>query len=193
VGLGVMAHSQGLSLAETVASTLLAFSISGQTAFIHATASSVPLLPLGVAVLAANIRLLPLAAGVVAHIRRPDGPPGWFNLVVALLTGATAWGSVTRRADRMPKRALASYAFVVAAVLWLVSTAGIGVGWLLLGVIPPALAAGLAFLAAAYFGILGACQRSCRAGLVMTSPILSVVGTTAHRQPVSLPRCSRRR
>ena len=39
----------------------------------------------------------------------------------------------------------------------------------------------------------GACQRSCRAGLVMRSPILSVVGTTAHRQPVSLPRCSRRR
>jgi aconitate hydratase A / 2-methylisocitrate dehydratase len=28
---------------------------------------------------------------------------------------------------------------------------------------------------------LGACQRSCRAGLVMRSPILSVVGTTAHR------------
>src|SRR3712207_2234879 len=39
----------------------------------------------------------------------------------------------------------------------------------------------------------GACQRSCRAGLVIRSPILSVVGTTAHRQPVSLPRCSRRR
>jgi len=39
----------------------------------------------------------------------------------------------------------------------------------------------------------GACQRSCRAGLVMRSPILSVVGPTAHRQPVSLPRCSRRR
>lgn len=176
VGLGVTANSQGLPLAETVASTLLAFSVSGQAAFIHATASSAPLLPLGIAVLAANVRLLPLAAGIVAHIRRPDGPPGWFTLLVALLTAATAWANVSRRAERMPKRALASYALVVAAVLWLASTAGIGIGWLLLGVIPPALAAGLAFLAAAYFGVLmaaDAAKGAARALAVLSGAVLA--------------------
>jgi predicted branched-subunit amino acid permease len=132
VGLGVLAHSHGLSLAEAVASTVLAFSISGQTAYIHATASGAPLLPLALAVLAANVRLLPLAGGVVARIRRRDGPPPWFNLAVALLVAATAWASVARRADEMPKEALAVYA----------------------------LAAGLAFLAAAYFGILMAAEAA---------------------------------
>lgn len=175
-GLGLSAHSQGVPFAETVASTVLAFSVSGQATFFHAAASSTPMLPLGAAVLAANVRLLPLAAGVVARIRRPDGPPGWFNLAVALLTAATSWSAVMRRADRMPRSALASYALTVAAVLWLVSTAGTAAGWLLLGAIPPAFAAGLAFLTAAYFGILMAAEAAkgrARAVAVLAGAVLA--------------------
>jgi hypothetical protein len=38
-GLGVSVHAQGLPLAETVASIVFAFSISGQAAFFHAAAA----------------------------------------------------------------------------------------------------------------------------------------------------------
>ncbi len=161
LGLGVTAHAHGLTLGQTVASTLLAFSTPGQAALVQGVATAMPLGALGLSVLAANARLLPLAAGVVALIRRPDGgPPAWFNLAVALLSAATAWACVARRAEEMPRRDLASYALAVAATLVLVAAAGAGAGWLLLDAISPAVAAGLAFLAAAYFGVLMAAEAA---------------------------------
>jgi predicted branched-subunit amino acid permease len=179
LGLGVTAHAHGLTLGQTVASTLLAFSTPGQAALVHGVAAAMPLGALGVSILAANVRLLPLAAGVVAYIRRPEGgPPGWVNLAVALLSAATAWACVARRSEEMPRRDLASYALAVAATLVLVSAVGAGIGWRLLGTISPAVAAGLAFLAAAYFGILMAAEATrgvARAAAVLAGAILTPV------------------
>ena len=182
IGIGVLAHSLNVSFGYSVLTTILGFSLSGQAVIITGAVSGTALLPLIISATAANIRLLPLSAGVCAASRPKSSLK---NIMLAAVTAATAWSIIVPKSRVVtPDCDIENYAFGVAGTLWLGSAISTGFGWLCYGHIPVVVGSSLAFLTAIYFCcmMVGESVRSCAnataaiIGVVFTIPLSYLMG-----------------
>ncbi|CAK0779141.1 membrane hypothetical protein [Gammaproteobacteria bacterium] len=174
VGIGVLAHSLNVSFSYSVMTTVLGFSLSGQAVIITGAVAGTALLPLLISATAANIRLLPLSAGVCAASKPLSSLK---NILLAAVTAATAWSIIVPKSRTVPLDCnIEDYALGVASTLWFGSVLSTGLGWLCYGHIPLIIESSLAFLTAIYFCCMMV-GESARSSANATAAIIGTVFT----------------
>lgn len=152
VGVGSLAHDVGHPLAAAVLSTLLMWAGPGQVIFYGGLAAGAALPALALAVSLSSIRLLPMTVALLPMLRRPGQGAG-FQLLLSHYIAVTVWTESLRRLPQVPDEGRVPYFLGFANTCVLVSAALTGAGYVLSGVLPLPLAAGLLFLSPIFFTV----------------------------------------
>ncbi len=152
LGVGSLARDAGYPLGAALASTLFVWAAPAQLILFGTLASGGLVLAAALAVGLSAIRLMPMVMSVWPHLRRPGMGIGR-QLLLAHLVAATTWiESMRRLPDMAPAARVPFYLGFASACLGL-SFVMTGIGFVLVGALPPALAAGLLCLTPIYFGV----------------------------------------
>jgi len=153
IGFGSMVHDVDWSVWHALYSTLSTWALPGQIAMAEMAYSGAPLISIVLAVGFINARLLPLAASLLPHVRRP-GISAWQYAAAAMLIAATSWVGVMRRLPDLSQDQRFHYLCGYGVLLYGMSPLATVLGFQLAGQVPQPLALALVFLNPLYFMLL---------------------------------------
>ena len=152
LGVGSLAREAGFPLGAAIFSTLVVWAGPAQLILFGSLAHDGLVAAAAIAVGLSAIRLLPMTLAILPYLRRSGDGLGR-EAVVAHLIAATTWMDAMRNLRGLPPGLRQPYFVAFGATCLALSTVATIVGFLLVGAVPPALAAGLLCLTPIYFTI----------------------------------------
>jgi len=150
IGFGALARDVGLTVAQAVFVSASVFALPGQVVLADQISQGAALAGAFFAVTLTAIRLLPLTASLLPHVR--DGvSPRWSQYAMSHIIAVTTWIESMRRLPPLPLELRVPYFAGFGSVLFSANMAATVVGYLIAGSVPPVLAAALIFLTPIYF------------------------------------------
>lgn len=153
VGFGSLVRGSGMSLPVGLLSTAATWALPGQIVSVELYAAGASLLTIFIAVALTNARMMPMTLTLLPVLRVP-GRRRWRLYAAAHVIAVTGWAVAMLRCPHMPPAQRLSYFIGFALTLLAGSMAGTAVGFLLSGVVPPAVSLGLIFVNPVYFMLL---------------------------------------
>ena len=151
-GVGSLARDVGHPLGAAMASTLFVWAGPAQVIFYGGLAANVPLPTIALAVCLSSIRFLPMTMAFLPILRGPT-TTRFTELVAAHYISITVWTESLRRLPNMPRVERVPYYFGFANACIILSALSTGAGYLLVGVVPGPVAAGLLAVTPIFFTI----------------------------------------
>ena len=152
LGVGSLARDAGFPLGAALLSTLLVWAAPAQLILFGSLAGGGLVAAAALAVGLSAIRLLPMTLAFLPLVRRP-GQPAWVALLAAHCMAATTWIEAMRRLPDMERENRLPFFFGFALACLALSASATLIGYLLVGALPNALAAGLLCLTPIYFTV----------------------------------------
>lgn len=152
LGVGSLARDAGHPLGAALASTIFVWAAPAQLILFGTLASGGLVLAAALAVGLSAIRLMPMVMSVWPYLRRPGMGLGR-QVLLAHLIAATTWIESMRRLPELPPPARLPFFLGFGSACLCLSFVMTGLGFVLVGALPPALAAGLLCLTPIYFGV----------------------------------------
>ena len=150
IGVGGLARDAVQSVGAAVVSTLLIWAGPAQVIYFAGLAAHAAPLTLALAILLTGVRFLPMCVALLPMLRGPR--TGRLTLIFAAhLVALTVWVESMRRLPLLPGAARLPFFFGFAGVCIIASAAATGLGYWLVALMPPFLAAGLLLLSPIYF------------------------------------------
>ncbi|GAB4532251.1 MAG: AzlC family ABC transporter permease [Roseibium sp.] len=103
VGYAGLARESGLSLAETLAMTGLVWALPSIVVLTGALSSGMGLIPAGIAVALASVRLMPMTMALMPMIKVPGRTRNWQLLIASHFVAVTAWVFAMKNLPDMPR------------------------------------------------------------------------------------------
>lgn len=103
VGYAGLARETGLTLAETLAMTGLVWALPSIVVLTGALSSGMGLLPAGIAVALASVRLMPMTMALMPLIKVPGKTRNWQLLIASHFVAVTAWVFAMKNLPEMPR------------------------------------------------------------------------------------------
>ncbi|MEM5582532.1 AzlC family ABC transporter permease [Roseibium sp. AS2] len=130
VGYAGLARETGLTLAETLAMTGLVWALPSVVVLTGALSSGMGLLPAGIAVALASVRLMPMTMALMPLIKVPGKTRSWQLLIASHFVAVTAWVFAMKNLPDMPREgrlpffvgfgsAVSGFVFCMTAVAYL--------------------------------------------------------------------------
>jgi predicted branched-subunit amino acid permease len=152
VSVGSLARDVGHPALAAILSTVLVWAGPGQILVYGGLAAGAAPLAIAVAVCLSSVRFLPMTMALLPYLRRP-GQSTAHQLWAAHLVSMTSWLEGMHRLPQLPAEDRAPYFFGFSTTCMVVAAAMTGIGYVLVGAVPPALAAGLLSLTPIFFTI----------------------------------------
>jgi predicted branched-subunit amino acid permease len=150
IGFGALARDVGLSIFQAVFVSSTVFALPGQVVLADQIAQGATMAAAFFAVTLTAIRLLPLTASLLPHMR--DGvSPGWSFYALSHIIAVTTWIESMRRLPPLPVELRVPYFAGFGSVLFCSNMVATIFGYLIASSVPTALAAALIFLTPIYF------------------------------------------
>lgn len=162
LGFGALVRESGLSIWHGILSSALGWALPGQVALVELYAAGASLLAIVAAVALSNARLLPMTVALMPLLQAP-GVARWHYYLVSHFVAVTGWAAAMRSCPQLPVEARLPYFTGFVLVIWGVSIAAAGLGFLLAGQVPPAVSLGLVFINPIYFMLVFAAEFRQRA------------------------------
>lgn len=184
VGYGAMTKDAGLSLMQSVLTTLTIYALPAQVMLVDQIARGAGLIAAAFAVTVTSIRLLPLTVALLPHMRRKSHGP-LMTMAIAHLVAVSMWIESMRRVPHLPQPMRVPFYFGLGTVLLGVSALGTGLGFLMAAGMPREAAAALMLMTPLYFlmgltaSALGPADRCAILCGVMLAPCLHVIAPAA--------------
>ncbi len=184
VGYGAMTKDAGLSLMQSVLTTLTIYALPAQVMLVDQIARGAGLIAAAFAVTVTSIRLLPLTVALLPHMRRKSHGP-LMTMAIAHLVAVSMWIESMRRVPHLPQPVRVPYYFGLGTVLLGVSALGTGLGFVMAAGMPREAAAALMLMTPLYFlmgltaSALGPADRCAILCGVMLAPCLHVIAPAA--------------
>lgn len=159
LGFGSIIHDGGHDIIVGLASTIGIWALPGQIAMIEMFDVGASLAVVTLAVLLANVRLLPLVVTLLPRLG-VDHWPRWRRYLLAHWIAVTSWVVTMRRLPELNDDEKLPYFLSFAGTLWSLSVLCTGAGYLLAGVVPAPVSLVLIFLNPIYFMLLLAGERA---------------------------------
>ena len=150
IGFGALTRDFGLGLPEAVFTTVTIFALPGQVVLVDQIAQGATLLSAGFAVALTAVRLLPLTASLMPHLKL-SGRPLLVQAAAAHFVAITVWLESLKRLPKLPERLRLTYYLGFGTALFSVCITGTAVGHAVAAEVPAWLTAGLLFLTPTYF------------------------------------------
>ncbi len=150
VGFGALARDVGLGIVQAVFISATVFALPGQVVLADQIAHGAALAAAFLAVTLTAIRLLPLTASLLPHLR-DRRTPHWQEYFLSHIIAVTVWIESMRRLPPLPAELRVPYYTGFGATLFTANLAATALGFAIAGQVPPALAAALIFLTPVYF------------------------------------------
>ena len=145
VGVGVLAHDYGFSLAWVLLSTVLVWAAPAQVILLSALGAGATPFAVALAVGLSGVRLLPMVVSLLALIKRPDTRAR--DLILpAHLTAVSLWVEALRLLPSVPREQRIAFCNGLGIAFVLAALAGTLVGFYLAASLPALLTSGLLFL-----------------------------------------------
>lgn len=156
VGVGGLCRDVGYPLGAGVMSTLFIWAAPAQMVFFGAVAAGTALPFIALAVSLSSIRFIPMCMTLLPLLREPagegrKGTPTWLLLLLSHYIAVTAWVEGMRRLPSMPREERIPFFLGFSNTIITAAALATGVGYYLIGQLPPPLAAALLFTSPAYF------------------------------------------
>ncbi len=180
IGYGAMTKDAGLTLAQSVLTTLTIYALPAQVMLVDQIARGAGLLAAAFAVTVTSIRLLPLTVALLPHMRRKSHG-ALITMAIAHLVAVSMWIESMRRVPHLPPPLRVPFYFGLGTVLLGVSAVGTGLGYLMAAGMPHEAAAALMLMTPLYFlmgltaSALGPADRCAILCGVMLAPLLHVL------------------
>ncbi len=152
LGVGPLAHAVGHPLGVAVASTLFIWAGPGQIIFFGGIAAGLSPLGIALAVGLSAVRFLPMTISMLPLIRRPGQSLGELLYLSHFVT-VTIWSEGLRRLPPLHPSNRVPYYIGFGHTCVVLSGFATGVGYLMTGSAPQALAAALLFLSPLFFTV----------------------------------------
>jgi predicted branched-subunit amino acid permease len=145
IGFGGLIRDIGFPLGAAILSTALVWALPAQVLLVggYAAGNAAPVIALAVGL--SSVRLFPMAASILPHLRSARHGIG-VQFLAAHFVAVTAWIEGMRRLPKMTGESRLPFFFGLSATLVLSSMIATTVGFHLAGTLPRALAIGLLFL-----------------------------------------------
>lgn len=156
VGVGGLCRDVGYPMGAGVMSTLFIWAAPAQMVFFGAVAAGTAPLFIALAVSLSSVRFIPMCMTLLPLLRQPEGEgrkatPMWLLLFLSHYIAVTAWVEGMRRLPGMPRETRIPFFLGFSNTIITAATLATGVGYFLIGQLPPPLAAALLFTSPAYF------------------------------------------
>ncbi|KZM48577.1 AzlC family ABC transporter permease [Labrenzia sp. OB1] len=130
VGYAGLARETGLTLAETLAMTGFVWALPSIVVLTGALSSGMGLLPAGIAVALASVRLMPMTMALMPLIKVPGKTRNWQLLVASHFVAVTAWVYAMKHLPDLPREgrllffvgfggSVSSFVFCMTAIAYL--------------------------------------------------------------------------
>ncbi len=180
VGFGALAREMGCDLAQALFVSATVFALPGQVVLADQVGQGLPLAAVFLGVTLTAIRLLPLTASLLPHLRSRN-TPHWLEYPLAHFIAVTVWVESMRRMAPIPRELRVPYYAGFAGTLFIANLIATAVGFALASTVSVTVAAALIFLTPIYFFLaLIAVSRDFSDGLALgigfvLGPILFVI------------------
>ncbi|MCA0407429.1 MAG: AzlC family ABC transporter permease [Proteobacteria bacterium] len=156
VGVGGLCRDVGYPMGAGIISTLFIWAAPAQMVFFGAVAAGTAMPFIALAVSLSSVRFIPMCMTLLPLLRQPasegrKGTPTWLLLLLSHYIAVTAWVEGMRRLPPMPREARIPFFLGFSNTIITAATIATGVGYFLIGQLPPPLAAALLFTSPAYF------------------------------------------
>jgi predicted branched-subunit amino acid permease len=181
IGFGGLCRGVEFPLGAALLSVLLVWALPAQVLLVGGFAAGNAAAGIALAVGLSSVRLFPMVASLIPHLRRPRGGMT-AQFFVAHFIAVTAWIEGMRRLPKLPREARMPFFFGLAGFLVLTSMISTSIGFQLAGVLPRSLAAGLLFLTPLSFliqlshNVRDLVDRSALAFGLVLAPLMAEIG-----------------
>ncbi|MGI9373543.1 MAG: AzlC family ABC transporter permease [Hyphomicrobiales bacterium] len=150
IGFGALVRAQGFELEMGLATLPLIWALPGQVLYLNMLAEGAGLIAIFLAVSVAAVRLMPMVMLVLSEVDFPKAPkvPQYF---LAHFIAMTTWVLAQERIAKIPRRQRLPWLFGLVFALFFGMMLMTTLGYVLAGLLPPILAATLAFLTPIFF------------------------------------------
>lgn len=150
IGFGALARDVGLSLFDAIFVSATVFALPGQVVLADQISQGTLMAGAFFAVTLTAIRLLPLTASLLPHMR--DGiTPRWCEYPIAHIIAVTTWIESMRRLPPLPVELRVPYYAGFGSALFCANMLATAFGYSIAGAVPSSVAAALIFLTPIYF------------------------------------------
>ncbi len=177
LGFGALAEAAGLTLWQSMFTTLVIFALPGQVVLVDQVAAGATLFTATLAVMLTAIRLMPMTI-VLVPLLKTKATPIWVLLLISHVVAVTAWIEAMRRLPRLPGHLRTAYFSGFSLTLISINIVATGIGFFISGAVPAFVAAGLIFLTPLYF-VISLIQISKPAGDLMAVAMGAIIGPVA--------------
>ena len=153
IGYGTLARSSGFDLAQSVATTTVIWALPGQIALVELAAAGASLAGLIFAIALTNARLLPMTVTLVPVLSDARWPKRLYYFAAHFIA-VTAWTVTMQRYPEIPRLYRLPFFIALGLTLWSITMVATVAGYLLVGMVPPAVGLGLVFLNPIYFMLM---------------------------------------
>ncbi|MBO6507770.1 MAG: AzlC family ABC transporter permease [Roseibium sp.] len=151
VGYAGLARETGLTLGETLAMTGLVWALPSVVVLTGAISSGMGLIPAGIAVALASVRLMPMTMALMPIIKVPGKTKNWQMLLASHFVAVTAWVYAMKHLPELPREArlpfFVGFGSAVSSFVFCMT----GIAYLLVERMPDMVAGALVLLTPVYF------------------------------------------
>ncbi len=151
VGYAGLARETGLTLAETLAMTGFVWALPSIVVLTGALSSGMGLIPAGIAVALASVRLMPMTMALMPLVKIPGKTRNWQLLIASHFVAVTAWVYAMKNLPDLPKEGrlpfFVGFGGSVTSFVFLMT----GIAYLLVERLPDVVAGALFLLTPVYF------------------------------------------
>ena len=149
VGFGAMGKTNGMDVWFTSATSFFMFALPGQVVLLEMVITGSSAFAIALAVTLTSTRFITMTVTLFPQFHERDRNHGLYASVHLL--AMTAWAISMREFQTMEAKHRLSYFVGLGLLCWLISVPGTILGFLLAGVVPPAITLGLVFINPLFF------------------------------------------
>ena len=150
MGFGALVRALGFDLEMGLATIPIIWALPGQVLYLSMVAQGAGLFAIFLAVTVAAVRLMPMVMLVLAEVA-VEKAPKLPQFILAYFIAVTTWVLAQERVPKLPRRQRLPWLLGLALTLLVGMLAITSAGYYLAGIVPPLLAAALAFLTPVFF------------------------------------------
>lgn len=151
VGYAGLARETGLTLCETLAMTGFVWALPSIVVLTGAISSGMGILPAGIAVALASVRLMPMTMALMPLVKVPGKTKTWQLLIASHFVAVTAWVFAMKHLPDMPREGRLPFFIGFGAAVTSFVFCMTGVSYLLVESMPGMVAGALFLLTPVYF------------------------------------------
>ena len=146
-----LARETGLTLAETLAMTGFIWALPSIVVLTGALSSGMGLIPAGIAVALASVRLMPMTMALMPMVKMPGKTKNWQLLIASHFVAVTAWVYAMKNLPDLPKEGRLPFFIGFGGAVSSFVFCMTGIAFLLVERLPEVVAGALVLLTPVYF------------------------------------------